>query len=394
MAQRTIVIKHFFLVLVLFFDFGCQGHKAPPWVRLPPVRHLSAQDRVLKLRESVRIAEREKNYLHVLAGGDVMVGHWTLDFLQQEGADYPFRRLKPVLGNAEIVFANLEAPFADSGRAVEKRFTFKVPTRFATGIKQAGINLLSIANNHILDYGMSGLEQTVAALNQAGLHFAGAGMSLEQAWQPAVLSTPAGTVAMLAFSMTFPREFWATDSTGGTAYPYEQKLVQTLDSLRRNVDFVIVSFHWGTEKMQTPKDYQVYFAHLAIDHGADLVLGHHPHVLQGIEIYRNRLIAYSLGNFAFSSFSRTATQSMLLKVVLHRHGLLFAKIYPLNIDNTMVQFQPRLANEEGKKQIIAHIDSLSYALNAYDIVDDDGLILGSFPGAAEAADRPWVQEKY
>ena len=365
---------------------GCST-APPPRAELPVVLPLAENQRRLPVSESSVEVQELDDYLKVVAGGDVMIGHWTLDYLRTEGPDYPFRMIAPLLKSGDIAFANLEAPLADSGNVAEKRFTFKVPTKYVSGLQTAGFNLLSLANNHMLDFGALGLEQTLVTLDEAGILHTGAGRNRDEAWQPAVFYTPAGTVAALAFSMTFPKEFWATDSSAGTAYPYEEKLIRTLDDLARQVDFLIVSFHWGTEKKDTPNDYQIYFAHLAIDHGADLVLGHHPHILQGLEIYKNRLIAYSLGNLAFSSFSYSAVNSMLLKVVLHRNGLLFAHIYPLNVDNSEVLFQPRLAGAQRSRSIIAHLDSLSYDLNGFDIITDDGMILGNMPPLAMRSPR-------
>ncbi len=318
---------------------------------------------------------KETGVVSIVAGGDVMLGHWTGDYIDRYGADYPFEKIRPLLRDADIAFANLEAPFADSGRAVEgKTFTFKVPTRHVSGLVNAGFDVLSLANNHMLDFGLSGLEQTLKTLREAGLHHAGAGLDSAAAWQPAILHTPGGTVAFLAFSMTFPKEFWVTDSTGGTAYPHEPVMIRAIREADRRADYVVVSFHWGTEKKITPNDYQVYFAHRAIDAGADLILGHHPHVLQGLELYRGRLIAYSLGNLAFSAYSRAAVNSMLLKVVLYPEGLLYAKIHPLNVDNIEVEFQPRLAGVERRAAVISHLDTLSYALSFRDVITPAGLI--------------------
>lgn len=314
--------------------------------------------------------------LEIIAGGDVMIGHWTQSYLQKYGSDYPFREIEHLLSGNDIVFANLEAPFADSGEiTIEKQFTFKVPTKHVRGLKQAGFNVMSLANNHILDYGFNGLQQTLQALDSAKIQHAGAGFSIAEAWEPALLKTPAGRVAILAFSMTFPKEFWATDSTGGTAYPYEDKLRDALNRLQNSADFTIVSFHWGKEKSSVPKQYQQYFARLAIDHGADLVIGHHPHVLQGFELYHGKLIAYSLGNLAFSAYSRSAVNSALLRIVLSGDGNhLYSQIIPLNVDNIEVEFQPKIAAELRKNQIITHLDTLSRELTGRDIISENGLI--------------------
>ncbi len=338
------------------------------------------------------LRQQRTGVVSIIAGGDVMLGHWTGEYLERYGADYPFEFIRPLLLDADIAFANLEAPFADSGSAVEgKTFTFKVPTRHVSGLVNAGFDVLSLANNHMLDFGIDGLRQTLSALSSAGLQHAGAGLDSAAAWRPALLQTPAGTVAVLAFSMTFPKEFWVTDSTGGTAYPHESSMIRAIEQADRVADYVVVSFHWGAEKRDTPKDYQIYFAHKAIDAGADLILGHHPHVLQGLELYRGRLIAYSLGNLAFSAYSRAAVNSMLLKVVLYPGGLLYAKIHPLNVDNAEVEFQPRLAGVERHAAIISHLDTLSRALNSRDVISPAGLIFDLASGGDSTASTAGVR---
>ena len=235
------------------------------------------------------------------------------------------------------------------------------------------------------------MQQTLAALDRVGIKHSGAGMTLDEAWLPAAIETSNGKIAVLAFSMTFPKEFWATDSTGGTAYPFEKRLRSALDSLKNNSDFIILSFHWGKEKSTVPKQYQQYFAHYAIDHGADLIIGHHPHVLQGMEIYKGKLIAYSLGNLAFSAYSRTAVNSALLRVMLDSRGkLLYGQILPLNVDNAEVEFQPRLAEPVRKRQILSELDSLSYQLTGRDIISESGLIFDFLPpDTARAIGKPF-----
>ena len=153
----------------------------------------------------------------------------------------------------------------------------------------------------------------------------------------------------------------------------------SLKAWEDSVDFIVVSFHWGAEKSETPKDYQFFFAHLAIDSGADLVLGHHPHVLQGLEIYKNRLIAYSLGNFAFGSYSRFATDSIILNVYLTDDGLFYARCIPINVDNREVEFQPDFLIGEQGQAVVSKLMKLSLPLNSHqDILDHSGFVWGEW----------------
>jgi poly-gamma-glutamate synthesis protein (capsule biosynthesis protein) len=314
----------------------------------------------------------------VAAVGDIMLGSWVVAVLEREGADYPFRALAHRWAGSDLVVGNLEAPFTEGGTPFEKSFTFRVPPPHAVGLKQAGFNLLSLANNHILDFGIEGLISTLETLEGLGISTAGAGRSEEEACAPAYLEMDGQRIAFLAYSLTFPVEFYARADTAGTCFP--RNLEDQVRAARQAADFVIVSFHWGAEKRTTPKPYQVEVAHRAIDAGADLVVGHHPHVLQGLEVYHNRLIAYSLGNFAFGSYSSTATSSILLKVFLNRDGLVFARCIPINVNNVEVEFQPRLLTGVKADSVIAMLDSLSRDLNGgRSILSEQGIVLGATP---------------
>ena len=334
--------------------------------------------------------------ISIVAVGDVMLGSWVEPVLQKEGAEYPFKATAAILHSADVSIANLEAPFTLSGDPFEKKFNFKVDPKFAIGLKSGGIDVVTLANNHIMDFGEEGLISTIKTLDSLGLKHSGAGMNAGQAHRPVVVGVKDLRIAFFGYSMTFPTEFYASEDSSGTAYPEEAVIIKNLQAWRDSVDFIVTSFHWSAEKLETPKEYQKYFAHLAIDYGADLVLGHHPHVLQGIEIYKNRLIAYSLGNFAFGSYSEYALDSIILKVYLTESGLHSAQCFPINVDNADVEFQPRLVEGQRKQAVLDSLRKLSAPLNAgVNIIRHSGLIFGDWatlPDAASNADSSIVSE--
>ena len=314
-----------------------------------------------------------------IAVGDVMLGSWVTPVLEEHGSSYPFENTLVYLRNADLAIANLEAPFTRDGEPFEKKFNFKVPPKHAVGLRAAGFDVVTLANNHIMDYGETGLNSTIETLDRIGVKYCGAGPNLNKAHAPAVLETQGRRVAFFGYSMTFPKEFYAKDDSSGTAYPEPELMSASLSAWEDSVDFIVVSFHWGAEKSETPKDYQIFFAHLAIDSGADLVLGHHPHVLQGLEIYKNRLIAYSLGNFAFGSYSRFATDSIILNVYLTDDGLFYARCIPINVDNREVEFQPDFLTGEQGRAIVSKLMKLSLPLNSHrDILDHSGFVWGEW----------------
>jgi len=278
----------------------------------------------------------------LVAVGDLLLGGSATATLRQQGADYPFAATAALLQGANIAIANLEAPLTDGGEAVvDKTYTFRVPTTTAAAIQRAGLDVLTLANNHMGDYGPQGVLDTRAALRPYGLRAVGAGANLAEARRPSAIATRGGKVGFLAYSNTLPTDFYASASRPGTAPGWPDLVRADIKKLKPFVDYIVVSFHWGAEKMPAPKDYQRLYAHLAIDAGADVVIGHHPHVLQGAERYKNGAIFYSLGNYAFGSWSRNAQIGGLARIVLDNGQVQSAALLPLNVANHEVQFQPR-----------------------------------------------------
>jgi poly-gamma-glutamate synthesis protein (capsule biosynthesis protein) len=304
-----------------------------------------------------------------------MMGGRALTKILLEGADFPFDSTRSILSNADLTMGNLEAPFTDRGRPFPKKFTFRVPPLFVTGLLGAGFDLVTLANNHILDFGLQGLYDTITLLDSVGIGYCGAGQDKTQALAGRIIEREGWRVGFLAYSLTYPEAFWATKQRGGTAYPNMRAMKEEIEDLKMRSDLIVVSFHWGEELREDPKAYQRYYAQQVIDFGADLVVGHHPHILQGIEYYKERLIAYSLGNFVFGSYSQRARESIILRIYIDRKGLLFAEVVPISVYNFHVQFQPRQLDGDLKTRLINHMNKISQPLNNGDlIIQHSGLI--------------------
>lgn len=312
-----------------------------------------------------------KDDIYIVAGGDVMLGSWAEEVIQRNGWDYPFRKLDSVLYDADVVFVNLEAPFGDADSAFDKTYTFQVSPDLVQVLTAGKINMVSLANNHILDFGNEDLQETISLLKQHEIQFSGAGLNLFEARQPAIFEIKGKRVALASYSLTFPEEFWATDSTAGTCFPYHRFIFEDIRKFKRENDLLIVSCHWGGELLNYPKDYQLELAHKVIDAGADLILGHHPHVVQGIEVYKGKIIAYSLGNYIFGSFSENVQESMLLKLKYGINGIEHCRIYPISVYNKEVEFQPRLLSGTEKQDFIAELMQISQELNGQIVVISD-----------------------
>lgn len=313
----------------------------------------------------------------ICATGDLMLGSWTQDVIRDSGYAHPFKHIDSIFQDADIVFSNLEAPFGETGEVFpQKTYTFQVRPDLVNVLTAGKINLVSLANNHIMDFGVESLVETMDLLKEHNISFAGAGLNITQARKPALLEINGERVAFLSYSLTFPEEFWATDSSAGTCFPSHNFVYEDIKKLKDGNDLVIISCHWSSELLDRPKPYQIELAHKMINAGADIILGHHPHVVQGVEYYKNRVIAYSLGNFIFGSYSKTATVSMILKINWSEGRINTCKIIPINVYNEIVEFQPRPLLGKEKTDFLENLNKLSLELNDYPIViSSDGKVI-------------------
>ena len=172
--------------------------------------------------------------------------------------------------------------------------------------------------------------------------------------------------------MTYPENFWAEHGKPGTAFGHAAHIERDVAKAKQQADVVVVSFHWGRESTTELRYYQPQLGHVAIDAGAALVLGHHPHILQGVERYKDGLIFYSLGNFAFGSYSQRARRSAIAEITLRDKRLLQARLLPLNVYNPEVIFQPQPLTGAAAQEVIRSLQKLSLALGTH-IEDHEGI---------------------
>jgi len=333
---------------------------------------------ILKSQEcnqKIEVNQTCEGAVSLVAVGDLMMGGSALPVLKQNGPDYAFDSLRTILKSADVTMANLEAPFTTHGKPFEKEFTFQVPPFFGMSLANAGFDVLTLANNHIMDYGREGLYSTLKILDSLKIRYCGAGENSAAAGKGCIIETSGWRIGFLAYSLTYPDEFWATSKSCGAAFPRSEIMEKSIQSMKRETDLVVVSFHWGGELMRHPKNYQRKYAHQAVDCGADLIIGHHPHTLQGLEIYQGKLIAYSLGNFVFGSYSRTVEESVILKVRFENGCLKEAEIIPVDVNNYRTNFQPKLLNDSERHRVLLEINEISKPYNhGSNIIDDSGLI--------------------
>jgi len=246
--------------------------------------------------------ESESEAVTLVAVGDVMMSRhvWTKILAHGGDSRHPFRETADFTAAADITFANVESAVSDLAEPPPEGMSFIVPTEGIDGLEYAGFDVVSLANNHSLNFGKQALVDSVEQLESRGILTAGAGDNLESAHAPAILDVKGNSIAFFAYQNVGPQEVWeATPSSAGIAWMDPEMVKLDVSQVRDEVDYVIVSMHAGTEYVFDPIDSQVEFAHAAVDAGADLVIGHHPHVVQDKEIYNGKQIIYSLGNFVF-----------------------------------------------------------------------------------------------
>ncbi len=268
--------------------------------------------------------------------GDILLDRGVKNYLDREGTGYPYEKVKHILQKSDIVFGNLECPLTKGGIPVLKsrNLIFRAEPSNAKALASAGFNVLNLANNHSIDYGHAGISDTIKALEAAGIRTVGAGEDSDKARCALYINIKGLSVGFLGYS-AFPREgyFYFPDRPD-IAYIDTSVISDEIRSANNNCDILVVSFHWGKEFDFYPLEQQKQLARLAVDSGADIVAGHHPHVLQGIEEYGEGYIFYSLGNFIFDRQVPSGTdETVIVNLKINKKGIKEIELIPVRIIN-------------------------------------------------------------
>ncbi len=305
-----------------------------------------------------------KPVIKLAAVGDVNLDRSLGNAILEGHIDYPFANFAAYLQSADLAVGNLETALGDIGEPAPKNYTFQSPPAAAQTIGNAGFDVMSLANNHALDYGPESLLQGIGLLNEQNVAVIGAGVNAAAARAPFITEANGLTVAFLSYVQVpvevtshFDTATWtATADTPGLAWAVPAEISQDVTAVRSQVDLVVVIVHSGYEYVIPPSQEQLDAAHAAIDAGADIVIGHHAHILQGVEFYKDGVIVYGLGNFAFNIDGEPNT--VLLNVWLDADGVRQLEFVP-----AIIQFggQPRLATPEEGAVILQQIYDRSRA---------------------------------
>jgi poly-gamma-glutamate capsule biosynthesis protein CapA/YwtB (metallophosphatase superfamily) len=300
----------------------------------------------------------------LLAVGDVMLGRYIAKVMGAAGSELPFQQIAPALKAADIVFGNLESIISkdDTGPSFpDKPYNFHARDEAAPALRKAGFTILTLANNHAMDYGSASLVRTRALLAQNDIESFGAGKDLCEARRPSIIMKNGVRFGFLGYGMAHARSVYAEKNLPGIAPIRPEDIRKDIEALRSSVDVLVVSLHWGIEYDNKPQARQRVLAHKIIDWGADLIVGHHPHVMQGVEVYKGKIIAYSLGNFVFDQKGPGTDKSFMLACRFTGKTLTGAEIVPLD---RFKRYFPKVAKGEERDRLLGDLRSLSRPLNA------------------------------
>lgn len=281
--------------------------------------------------------------IKMLAVGDLgLIGQVSYN-LKNNGITHPFVYVQDYLRDADVVFGNLEMPFSSSGSSSLKAHqsnNFFHEDIVVDSLLNANFNLLSIANNHIMECGEEGLFKTIQVLEDNNVLHVGAGQNIKRARQHKIIEENGIKIGFLAYTMKSAD--CASDMQPGPAPIHLPSIIDDVNELTPKVDFLVVSLHFGMMYMEAPSPEDINLCHALIDSGVDIILGHHPHVLQGVEEYNDGLIFYSLGEFVFdrksgvryvSLGSENRRNSAIAEICFNKHKSITYKLIPTYLND-------------------------------------------------------------
>jgi len=304
--------------------------------------------------------------------GDVLLGDRTLPQYQASGLSGILSNdLTEIMTSADICMVNEEFPYSTRGtQAEDKQFTFRTDPKYVTALTDMGVDIVTLANNHILDFGVDALLDSCSTLDDAGILYCGAGENLSRSKQLQIIEKGGKKFGFLAASRVWPVPEWAaTDSRAGCFGTYDPAaLIEEIKSAKTQCDFLTVYVHWGIERQNYPEDYQKNMAKMYIESGCDLVIGSHPHCLQGIEYFDGKPVFYSLGNYVFG---KDTNQTAAIRVTVpagysSAAGEVKYEIIPAAAHNAFTY----MTEGDEAQNLYSYMTSISYGAN----VGSDGIV--------------------
>jgi len=320
-------MRKLLVILVMFlFVTGCEFK----------TEELNKENSNIKLLEK-EVEVKDERSVVLRFGGDVMMTSYFKNYIDSNGVDYMWEDVSDLIKSADYGVFNLETSVSLRGSDTKpKGYGFRSEPFTLEGLKNAGIDMVSIANNHVMDYGREAFSDTLTSLDEYGIEHIGAGESLNDASKINYQEINGIQVGFLGASEILGYESnKATDEKSGVFYLNRNNLSDIksiINEAKSKCDVIVLVLHWDREYYDNPKEETIKMAHELIDSGADIIIGHHPHVLQGIEYYNDGIIYYSTGNFNFLIRNENASQSALFEVEFNKDSILSSKVYPIKIN--------------------------------------------------------------
>jgi len=302
----------------------------------------------------------------LLAVGDIMLGDSPVCYgfgvetaIEKFGPIYPFQHVARELQNGDIVLGNLEVAISafDKTKDSFDNIQFRGQPQAVLGLAEAGFNILSIATNHAMQHGRKGLEDTIAILKKHNIKFTGVEVPEKQIKNHSFIQVNGYRFCFMGYNFR-PQQYFIDPPLWKK--PYLELIKRDIDQVQDEVDYLVVSLHWGDEFIDYPSPQQVELAHSLIDHGVNIIIGHHPHILQGVEKYNGGVIAYSLGNFIFDMWQYRLRKSMILKCTISKTLGIDFQIIPVIINKN---HQPQIIRGQSGENIKQEIEKLSKKIN-------------------------------
>lgn len=290
----------------------------------------------------IAVKEQPRSY-SILFVGDIMLDR-DVRFVTEKSGDWrwPFLRIGSLTNSADITVANLEGPISDRGKKQSSMYAFRFDPRSVQGLKYAGFDLVSLANNHMWDYGADALKDTLAYLSSASIAYSGAGSNYQSAHDATILEIGDGTkIAFLSYTDIIVPEARTFASGVGVTFFDELQMQKDIATAKERADLVVAMFHMGDEYKPFHNQKQDKIFKKAVDSGADLVIGHHPHVIQDDVLYGQAQIFYSLGNFVFDqNFSKETMEGLAVKVNIYDKKITSSEKIKFNISPSHQPYLP------------------------------------------------------
>lgn len=306
--------------------------------------------------EPEQTGEPEQTETTIIFTGDVLFANAFKTGYDAKGIEGVIEEeLLQELRDADILMVNNEFPFSDQGAPMaDKQFTFRCSPSYVTALNEMGVDVVSLANNHTLDYGKAALSDTFTALDAAGILYGGAGETVERAEEVQIIEVNGKKYGFLAVSRVIPVADWKVENSApGIFSCYDDtRLVELVQEAKKECDFLAVYPHWGVEYQAYPEEYQTRIAERCIEAGADVIVGSHTHCLQGVSYISGKPVFYSLGNFIFG---QSIDRSAIVRVTVDTAGNASYELIPVYAAGGVTYG----ARGDKGAQICQYIDSIS-----------------------------------